>query len=197
MNRMAAGLAALAASVYAGSLGAHHSLRMIEIPTPVWVKGAVVRYEIGNPHTMIELDETTADGQVVRWTIEGPIPGRVERMHVDENLLKRGDVVEVCGFRPKSQPLPGGFAPDIARRPYIHGHLIVMRDGRKQPWGPYGKLNNCVRPGDDAQSWVELLNADTIARDLWCQPLRTSVPTVAAAKSLADEIDPRLASPCR
>src|SRR5688572_11729888 len=102
MNRKGAWIAALVASTYAGSLAAHHSLRMIETSTPVWVKGAVVRYEIKNPHTVIELDETTADGQIVRWTIEGPIPGRVQRMHVDADLLKRGDIIQVCGFRPKA-----------------------------------------------------------------------------------------------
>ena len=37
---------------------------------------------------------------------------------------------------------------------------------------------------------------DAIARELWCFPQRTSVPTVAAAKSLAQEIDRRLAAPC-
>jgi hypothetical protein len=79
----------------------------------------------------------------------------------------------------------------------MHGHLLVMPDGRKQAWGPYGKLNNCVRPDDDAQAWVGFLNADAIARELWCHPQRTSVPTVAAAKSLAEEIDRRLASPCQ
>ena len=195
MNRMVAWAAGVMAWVYAGSLAAHHSLRMIETSTPVWVKGAVVRYEIRNPHTVIELDETTADGRAVRWTIEGPIPGRVQRMHVDANLLKVGDVIEVCGFRPKSQ---SPYAPDIATRAYVHGHLILMPDGRKQPWGPYGKMSNCVRAGDDTQSWVDFLSADAIAFDLWCNGHRqTTVPTIAAATALTDEIDRRLAVPCQ
>ena len=197
MNRGVAWTAGLIASACSGSLAAHHSLRMIETSTPVWVKGAVVRYEIKNPHTVVELDETTADGQVLRWTLEGPIPGRVERMHVDATLLKRGDVIEVCGFRPKPQE-SGGYGPDIASRPYIHGHLIVMPDGRKQPWGPYGKMQNCVRPADSVEAWSGFLNSDAIARELWCNGNRQiSVPTIAAATALAGEIDRSLASPCQ
>ena len=68
--------AAVAALVGAGPLGAHHSISTVDITVPVWVKGTVVRYEIGNPHTMIEFDVPTEQGQVVRWTIDGPISSR-------------------------------------------------------------------------------------------------------------------------
>jgi hypothetical protein len=192
---MAASLVALAALVCAGPIGAHHSVSTVDLTTPVWVKGTVVRYEIGNPHTMIELDEKTADGQVVRWTVDGPIPARATRMHVDNSLLKRGDLIEVCGFHYKSQ-VAARAQTGAALPPFMHGHLLVMPDGRKKAWGPYGKLNNCVRPKDDAQSWLDFLNADAIAHELWCFPQRTNVPTVADAKPLAEEIDRRLASPC-
>src|SRR5262245_31678860 len=105
MSRTAIATVALAALACAGSLGAHHSISTVDITTPVWIKGTVVRYEIGNPHTMIELDEKTAEGQTVRWTLDGPFPGRIQRMHVDATLLKLGDAIEVCGFHYKSQRL--------------------------------------------------------------------------------------------
>ena len=193
MSRLAASLVALAA--LAGPIRAHHSISTVDIRTPVWVQGTVVRYEIGNPHTMIELD-ATLDGQVVRWTIDGPIPGRAQRMQVDGSLLKRGDVVEICGFRYKSH-VAAHAETGAALPPFIHGHLLVMPDGRKQPWGPYGKLNNCVRSGDEVGTWVDLLNDDAVAHELWCFPQRTTVPTVPEAQPLADEIDRRLARPCR
>jgi len=196
MRTAAISTAAVAALVCAGPLGAHHSISTVDITTPVWVKGTVVRYEIGNPHTMIELDATSADGQVVRWTVDGPIPARAQRMGVDGSLLTRGDVIEACGFHYKSQrvahaetgaPLP----------PFMHAHLLVLPDGRMQPWGPYGKLNNCARPTDKVESWLDLLNNNAIARELWCYPQRANVPTIATAKPLADEIDRRLAAPCK
>ena len=59
-------------------------------------------------------------------------------------------------------------------------------------------MSNCVRQGDDAQSWTDFLNADAIALDLWCNGHRqTTVPTIAAATAVADEIDRRLTTPCR
>src|SRR6187549_3473741 len=191
MARTAISAAALAALVCAGPLVAHHSISTVDITTPVWIKGTVVRYEIGNPHTMIELDEKPADGQTIRWTLEGPFPGRIQRMHVDATLLKPGDVIEVCGFHYKSQRLAhaetGAPVP-----PSMHAQLLVMPGGRMPPWGPYGKLDNCVRPDDDSQSWVDFLNNDAIARAIWCDRSRTSAPTVAAAQPLAEEIDRRL-----
>lgn len=196
MRKTARSTVALAALACAGPLVAHHSISTVDITTPVWVKGTVVRYELGSPHTMIELDEKTADGRTVRWTLDGPWPGRIQRMHVDKTLMKPGDVVEVCGFHYKSQrqahaetgaPLP----------PIMHADLLVLPNGKMQPWGPYGKLNNCVRPDDDVQAWVDFLDNDAIARELWCHPTRKSVETVAAAKPLGEEIDRQLAVSCQ
>lgn len=192
-GKLATWAVAITALVCVGSVRAHHSIRMIETSTPIWITGTVVRYEIGNPHTMIELEERTEEGQVKRWTIEGPIPGRIQRMGVDASFLTNGAVIEVCGFPPK--------AAVSARRstdgppPYVHGHMLVMPDGRWQPWGPYGQLENCVRPGDQAPSWRDFLNADPFARELWCN--RNPTPTIAAATSLADEVNRLLASPCQ
>ena len=55
MSRTAASLVALAALGCAGPLGAHHSISTVDITTPVWVKGTVVRYEIANPHTIARI----------------------------------------------------------------------------------------------------------------------------------------------
>jgi hypothetical protein len=158
---------------------------MIEMSAPIWVKGTVVRYEILNPHTRIELDEKLADGQVKRWTVEGPIPGRVQRMGLHESFLKQGDAIEICGFAPKS------YAVGL---PYVHGHMIVMPDGRWSPWGPYGKLENCVRPQDAARSWLEFLNGNPFAHELWCNG--ESVPNSADTAAVAAEIHRLLIDPC-
>ena len=177
-------------------LRAHHSISVIDTSTPVWVKGTVVRYEIVNPHTMVEIEEKLGDGQVKRWTVEGPGLGRIERMGVDESFLKLGDVIEVCGFNPKKELLDRRPADAGPLPPFTHGHMIVMPDGRMSPWGPYGKLENCVRPGDQAQSWLNFLNTNKIARDLWCNPYRTTVPTIAVSRGLVQEINDSMASPC-
>ena len=195
MKRRVTLAATLAALTYGGSLRAHHSNISIDASTPVWVKGTVVRYEIVNPHTMIELDETTGDGQVRRWTVQGPPLWRIERMDVDKSFLREGDVIEVCGFSPKRLLDPAN--PNGPRPPFIDGFLLVKAHAQRSPWGSYGKMQNCVRPDDDTQSWVQFLNENQFARFLWCSyPYRATVPTIAAASALADEINRLMASPC-
>ena len=179
-----------------GSAYAHHSISVIEISTPVWVKGSVARYEIANPHTMIELDVTNEDGRVERWIVEGPQIARLARMGVGESLLAVGDEIEICGFYPKQAFLDRRppFAGPLP--PWIHGHLIVLPNGAMQPWGPYGKLDNCIRPGDDKAEWLRLLNTNAVARNLWCGPHNALAPTIREARVLAAEIEESLALPC-
>jgi hypothetical protein len=187
--------ATLAALTCGGSLRAHHSNITIDASTPVWVTGTVVRYEIMNPHTMIELEETTSGGQVKRWTVQGPPLWRIENMDVDKSFLGEGDVVEVCGFTPKRLLDPAN--PNGPRPPFIDGFLIVKANEQRSPWGSYGKMENCVRPGDDTQSWVQFLNENQFARFLWCNyPYWRTVPTIAASSALVDEINRLMASPC-
>lgn len=179
-----------------GALHAHHSISMIEISTPIWVTGTVARYEIVNPHTMIELDVKAEDGQVERWMIEGPIIARIERMGVDASLLEIGEVIELCGFAPKKAAVDRRPPSQGPYPPWLHGHLIIMPDGRMQPWGPYGKLDNCVRPGDDTTKWLNLLNTNAIGHELWCGSQRAPAPTVPEARALAVEINESLVVPC-
>ena len=194
MKRRVILAATLAALTCGGSLRAHHSISAIDTSTPVWVRGTVVRYEIVNPHTMVEVEETTGDGQVKRWTVEGPALFRFERMDLDKSFLSEGDVVEVCGFTPKRLLDPA--KPNGPRPPFVHGQLLVKANGQRSPWGSYGKMENCVRPGDETQSWVLFLNANPFARVLWCNPYRTTVPTIAASSALVDEINRLMATPC-
>jgi hypothetical protein len=195
MKRRVILAATLAALTCGGSLRAHHSNISIDASTPVWVKGTVVRYELANPHVMVELEETTGDGQVKRWTVQGPPLRRIENMDVDKSFLREGDVVEVCGFTPKRLLDAGN--PNGPRPPFIDGFLLVKANEQRSPWASYGKMENCVRPGDDARSWVQFLNANRFARFLWCNyPYRTTVPTIAASSALVDEINRLMASPC-
>jgi hypothetical protein len=192
MTRTASGVAALAALGCAGALHAHHSNGTIDATTPVWVKGTVVQYEPINPHAMIELDVRGADGYTQRWTLQGPGPGRLERYHLARDFLKAGDVIEACGFVPK--PLPEKSWPPPR---FIHSQLLRMPDGQMQLWGPYGKLENCVRSDHSAQLWLQFLD-NPMARDMWCH--NKSYPSVPlsplASKPLVDGIDDALAPRC-
>jgi hypothetical protein len=192
MKKPAASAAAIAAFAFAGSLRAHHSISTIDISTPIWVKGTVVQYEVKNPHTLIELDETRQDGQVQRWTVEGPIIAGLTRYGLDAGFLKAGDVIEVCGFAPKSNVEKAWPPPR-----FVHGRLLVLRNGRMQLWGPYGKLDNCVRPDDPTQAWVDFLT-NPMVREIWCGAYTAAIPLSAlASRTRVDEINSRMANPCR
>ena len=199
-------IAAIAITTLAASGMAlsHHSISTIDISSPVWVKGTVVRYRPGSPHALLELQAQAADGKTQHWLMEGPFPGRMARiiaLHGGslEAYLKPGDAVEVCGFRPRSsysvQRSYGEVTIDRAH--FIHAQLLLMPDGQMRAWGPYGKLDNCVRARDTAQAWQQFLNRDVLARELWCSGLRyTQTPSVAP-KTFVEDVNRGLAAPCR
>lgn len=191
-TKIAARASAMAALAFAGQLRAHHSLRMIEISTPIWVKGTVVSYEPVDPHTMIELDTGGEDG---RWTVEGPILSRLARYGLlGKEFLKPGDLIEICGFAPK-QEVRDSFASRRLER-FIHGHLLVLSNGQMQLWGPYGKLDNCVRPGDGSRSWLDFLS-NPMARQIWCGQIQAAMPlSPLSSRTLVDEINQQIATPC-
>jgi len=198
MKASATLVAAMAALVCAGPLPAHHSISMIEISTPIWVTGRVIRYEPVNPHVMIVLEERKTDGRIQRWNIEGPTLQRLARMRVADPFLKTGDAIEVCGFAFKKGGLIQSMFPDAdgSSLPLVHGHMLILPDGTRRLWGPYGKLDNCFRPGDQTSTWLEFLKADPLARDGWCSG-RTFVRIASVApKEFVDEIDKHMANPC-
>lgn len=192
----------IAAAVSAGSLQAHHSFGMFDVSTSIWVKGTVVSYEPISPHAMILLEETQEGGQVQRWIVEGPFPGRLNRIlrlngieGDGKDFLKAGDRIEVCGFDLREdlrarRPPPD---PDDPQPTYAHGHVLVMPDGHMQSWGPYGNVQNCIRPNDEAEVWRDFLNSDSLAHEFWCN--YASGP-VAAPEAFIDDVDRLLADPC-
>jgi hypothetical protein len=119
-------------------------------------------------------------------------------MGLDKDFLKIGDVIEVCGFALKEEVVSRRSSEDTdgLSPPFVHGHVLVMPDGQMQSWGPYGKLDNCVRPDDQRQAWLDLLRRDPLAREFWCDRWRASIPTRATSRALADEIKSLMAVPC-
>jgi hypothetical protein len=187
---------ALAALFCIGSVAAHHSISMFDIGKPVWVKGTVVRFEPVNPHILFALDESTADGQARRWTIEGSGLNSFNRRGLGPDFLQAGDVIEVCGFALKEELARRDVTAGSLSRPDIHGHVLIMPDGQMQIFGGYGKTENCIRPTDDVSSWVEFLNGNRMARDVWCmRRFGASFPSVAPQGFVA-EVDRSLANPC-
>jgi hypothetical protein len=128
-----------------------------------------------NPHTIFEL-AVQEGGRTERWTVEGPFLARLKRMRVDERFLQAGDVIEVCGF-PLKDRAHGALS-------FVHGHVLLLPNGQLRAWGPYGKIDNCVRA------------EDRLAREAWCDKARASIPTRAASRELVAKINSALPELC-
>ena len=140
-------LAVLLALVSAGSALAHHSLANHDTTKAVRVKGTIVQFNQINPHSFIYLEEKGTDGQIRRWAVEGPSILQLKRNSLD-NLVKPGDVVEVCGYTPKEatiwQIASADQATSLAGR-LLTAELIVLPDGKVQSWLDYG-FHRCFPP---------------------------------------------------
>lgn len=140
-----------------GSLSAHHASRLFETTVPIWVKGTVVRFNWGNPHTAIIVEQVEADGTKVRWALENS--GRLDmlqRMGYTRDSFKVGDPIEACGFAPKQQYAAGSpsstaegrtrLGPewlDGAER-VITARLLLTKNGPEVHWSHYGPLELCT-----------------------------------------------------
>jgi hypothetical protein len=190
---------AVAASAFTcfNAAHAHHSMAMFDLQKSIWLKGTVVDYAPFNPHARITLEQKGADGTIQRWVVEGPNTNRLERMHADNTFLEPGDVIEVCGFPWRQEyAQPAASNSGAPPRPAMHIHMVVMPDGHMRLFGPYGKLDNCIRANDTTQAWVEFLNTDPLGRQAWCNGLKlTSVPSTAP-KGFVDTVNRSLANHC-
>jgi len=91
-------LGAIGTLVAASPLFAHHAWP-VDRSREVTVKGTVAAYTWANPHVMIALDVTAANGGVEKWDVGGPSPNRMSGNGWDRNTLKPGDVITGIGYR--------------------------------------------------------------------------------------------------
>jgi len=193
---------AIALIAVAGVTSAHHSQGMF-VETPVWVTGTIVKYRAVDPHVMLELQEPQSGGKGRKWIVEGPRMGRLESILQNnggikaDRILKIGDRITVCGFPLKKDWAPermyADWPPEEGR--FVHGQVIVMPGGRMQSWGPYGRLDHCVRQSDTASTWITFLNRDPLAHRQWCDAMRYTSGD-HPPRALVDEVNLALATNC-
>jgi hypothetical protein len=149
---LAVSLALLVALISTGSVLAHHSLAHFNTTKAVRAKGTVVRFHVINPHSILYVEEKTADGQTRRWAAEGPGVLRLRRRSIGEDFVKPGDVVEICGYLHKENviwqvatPSPDPKAVSLSGT-LITAELLVTPDGKTHEWEDYGH-HHCYPPG--------------------------------------------------
>jgi hypothetical protein len=73
-------------------LAAHHSTRgAFDDSKLVAMQGTVIELQWVNPHGVILMDVTGADGTMVNWVIELPSPNSLLRQGLKKDNLKAGD----------------------------------------------------------------------------------------------------------
>lgn len=85
-------------TVLAGTVQAHHSFQATFKPdAKIDVEGVVTKFSFRNPHIIINLDVTNADGSVTNWMSEGAAATLMRRAGWARDTVKPGDVIRVHG----------------------------------------------------------------------------------------------------
>jgi hypothetical protein len=99
---------------------AHHGFAAeFDRTRPLKLKGTVVKWEVTNPHSWIQMDAKGDDGKVVTWMIEGGSPNNLYRLGFTKDSLPPGSEIVIEGYQAK----------DLSTRAV--GKSVTFSDGRK------------------------------------------------------------------
>jgi hypothetical protein len=87
-------LAAVSAALMTAPADAHHAFNMYD-GTAVALTGTVKTWVWKNPHAMIDLETTKADGTTQVWKVELSAPNIIGRRGWSKDSLKVGDKIPV------------------------------------------------------------------------------------------------------
>lgn len=77
---------------------AHHSFQAtFDSTKKIQVEGVVTKFSFRNPHIIVNLDVTNADGSTTNWMSEGAAATLMRRAGWSRDTLKAGDLVRVHG----------------------------------------------------------------------------------------------------
>lgn len=102
-----AGLAGLAAGLFAVPALAHHSFAMFDAETTLVLEGTVVEFQWTNPHSWLQVEVTDDVGESVEWSLEMGSPGGLARSGWRPRTVVPGSQVTVS-VHPLRDGEPGG-----------------------------------------------------------------------------------------
>jgi hypothetical protein len=109
----------MAVLLVAAPIRAHHGSAGIDQKKPVHFTGKVSQLEWINPHIVIHLEVTAADGKVTTWLVNTIPPNTAKRRGFSQNSFAVGTEISVEGY----QALDGSN--------HVNGTNIVLGDGQK------------------------------------------------------------------
>lgn len=79
---------------------AHHGVTAhFDLQAPVVLEGSIVKADMRNPHSTIQLDVAGADGKPVRWHCEMHGSTILRRMDITADTLRTGTKIRIEGFQ--------------------------------------------------------------------------------------------------
>ena len=107
---------------------AHHSFAVFfDANKEVTITGKVTAFRFTNPHGLLVIDVSDAQGRVKQWRAETNAPVVLTRRGWTRASVKPGDVVTVEGW------------PSRDGKPYIRLRRAVHADGRLVGTAPFGR----------------------------------------------------------
>jgi hypothetical protein len=95
-----------------GSLLGHHAFgSLFDATRMLRHKGVIVAIAKINPHSLIFVDSTDANGVVEHWALEVAAARQLVQRGLGDNVLKPGAKIEFCGYRTKD-----GIDPRLSYR---------------------------------------------------------------------------------
>jgi hypothetical protein len=86
---------------------AHHSFAMFDATTTLEFKGTVKEFQWTNPHSWLQVDVPSEQGDMVEWSLEMGSPGGLARSGWRPRTVVPGDEVTVT-LHPLKDGSPGG-----------------------------------------------------------------------------------------
>lgn len=91
-------MATVCATLFVGSVSAHHSFQAtFKSDEEISVEGVVTDFRFKNPHVLIYMDVTNDDGSVTNWMSEGGSATGLRRRGWDRDSVPNGELVRITG----------------------------------------------------------------------------------------------------
>jgi hypothetical protein len=101
-----AGIAGVAAALFAAPALGHHAFAMFDQTRTVYMTGTVKQFELVNPHGWLHVNFVNDKGETSTWSFEGGSVAQLVGLGFKDSI-KPGDKVQV-GFRPLKDGSRGG-----------------------------------------------------------------------------------------
>lgn len=117
--RIALRVFAIAATLLAGSVSAHHSFGMFDTGRRMTIDGVVKEFRMINPHSFLVVMVKGTDGKEAEWWIESHSLLVLKRQGWTRQSVKAGDQVHLI-INPLRTAQPGGYMLEAT----VNGQLV-------------------------------------------------------------------------